>query len=88
MEDWRKSKTSFMDKLVHYLSNKKDKVAFSVGGAKKKERIEASVDILSTLSPVFETMFDDKWKGQNEKVIPLSDCQPKAFRLFLEVFHI
>ena len=81
-EDWRKSKTSLVDKFVHYLSNKKEKVIFSVG--EEEERIKASVDILSTLSPVFEKMFNETWKGQ-EKVIPLPDCKPKAFQLFLKV---
>ena len=46
--------------------------------------IEASLLVLSAISPVFEKMFDEKWKGQ-EKVIPLPDIQPKAFRTFLKV---
>ena len=80
MEDWRNNKTTVKDKLEYV------DATFSVGDPDlgQVEEIKASVFILRALSPVFETMFDDKWKGQ-EEVIPLPDIEPKVFRHFLHV---
>ena len=85
MQDWRKDKKTVGDKL-DYFSKIKGDVTFSVGDPDlgQVEEIQASVFILRALSPVFETMFDDKWKGQ-EEIIPLPDIQPKIFRHFLNV---
>ena len=85
MEDWRKSKKTLLEKFIHFHSNKKD-VKFLVGSPGQEEEIQASSCILSMLSPVFEKMFNETWKGQDD-VIPLPDCQPKEFRIFLEVFE-
>ena len=88
MEDWRKGKKTVGDKL-DYFSKIKGDVTFSVGDPDQGqvEEIRASVINLCALSPVFETMFDDRWKGQ-EEVIPLPDIQPKIFRHFLNVIRI
>ena len=82
MEDWRSGKT-LLEKFIQIHSNKKD-VKFLVGSPGQEEEIQASSSILLMMSPVFEKMFNETWKGQDE-IIPLPDIQPTVFRAFLEV---
>lgn len=57
-------------------------VTFVVGPS--EERIQCHQIFLQARSPVFETMFSERWsEGSSEIQIP--DVDPKTFRAFLEV---
>jgi len=81
--DWREGLSCPFEQLVKFAAMNPD-VTFSVGEEGQEEEIKTSTFILSSLSPVFEAMFNETWKGQ-EKIIPLPDIQPKVFRIFLKV---
>jgi hypothetical protein len=80
-----KEKQTILQKLAVNQENQGD-VTFSVGDPSRgqQEVIKAHSFILSSLSPVFEKMFDLNWRGQG-KPINLPDVNPKIFRDFLQV---
>ena len=75
-------------KLALEYGETQEDVTFSVGPKGEQEEVKSSVFVLSTLSPIFRSMFEaETWKGHQDQVIPLRDIQPKVFRSFLKVSH-
>ena len=71
------------EKIVLSMRDKGD-VTFLVGQPGQEETIKGSSFVLSSLSLVFESMFNETWRGQKE-VIEIPDIQPKLFKLFFKV---
>ena len=71
--------------LEAHMKNKGD-VTFLVGAPGQEEEVKGCASILSALSPVFESMFAERWKRQ-EEAIKLPDIQAKVFRVFLKVLE-
>ena len=83
MKDWREERSSARDKLVFFVSDKKD-VKFLIGAEGHEEEVKTSGVLLSALSPVFEKLLL-LLTGKDEEVICIENIQPKVFRGFLQV---
>ena len=85
-DDWRIDLHSAYERLEYFVRTHvvSGEVTFLVGEPGQAEEVTESVVILRAQSSVFDTMLGENWKDK-EKIIPLPDCQPKEFRIFLKV---